>query len=65
MLKKLEKKKRELEKNTGHTCDIEESEDGHIVKCSGITGGSNILSSSKSGMVLMLFIIKILKFVKF
>ena len=43
MLKTLEKKKREMEKS-GQKCEIEESENGHVVKCSGTTSKSNSFS---------------------
>ena len=53
--KKLEKMKQEMEEKTGQTCEIEESEDGHAVKCSGTTSGSKIFSggSYSRGMVLI------------
>ena len=56
LLKKLEKMKQEMEEKTGQKCQIEESEDGHVVKCSGTTkGGINSLSSSHlTGTILLM-----------
>ena len=59
LLKSLKKTKQEMEDKTGQTCEIEESEDGHVVKCSGTTSGSNIFSSSHSaGMIFICFTVK-------
>ena len=41
MWKKLEKTKKEMEKKSGHKCEIEETEDGHIVKCGGTIAGES------------------------
>ena len=47
-LKKFEKIKQKMEEKTGQICKIEESEDDPLVKCSGTTSGSNIISGGRN-----------------